>query len=193
MNRLQELKIKASLLRKQLRSPEQQHQEKAAKRFLQLPFHQYSILEDVLKDVDFYQLKHAYWVLAIENNHETWQQYRDTIIKEDCMYIGNSSAFLNVWYANYEEAKQHQNAQGGYLLQYRKDYFICTEELIKELDLALFKKEWEEIGYDWAQPKSKAAWNIIFKAAKKNYLARCQKTASPKAASKTKRPDWLNI
>lgn len=191
MNRLQELKVQASILRKQLKSSEKQLQEKAAKRFLQLPFHLYSTVDNVLADVDFYQLKHAYWVLAVENNYETWQQYRDAIIREECMYTGSAGAFLNVWFANYDEAKNYQLEKGGYLLPYRKDYFVCNEALIQELGLAEYKKEWEEINYDWAKPKNKKAWTVIYKTAKKNYLTRCKSSTKIKPIDISKRPEWL--
>ena len=189
-NRLQELKVKASLLKKQLRSDEDAARTKAAKRFLQLPFHQYSAVEHVLADVDFYQLKHAYWVLALEHGYDNWKQFKDTIIREDCMYYGNCGAYLNVWFANYDEAKHYHQEQGGYLLPYRKDYYVCTKEVVLYLGLDEHDAEWEKLGNNWVDNTCPTSWNTIYKTAKKNYLNHIKASSKPTRRTDN-RLEWL--
>ncbi len=180
LNPLQQLKTEASLLRKKLKSTDKEVQTAAAKRFLQLPFLKFATIEQVLGDIDFYQLKHAYWVLAIEHGYSNWQKFRDEIIKTHCMYDHSCGAYLNVWIADYEEAKTYHIEHGGYLLQYKKDYFICTDEVINALGLSSFKQEWEAIGYNWVKPLNKTAWNAIYQTAKKNYLDRLKASRNVK-------------
>lgn len=189
-NRLQELKVKASLLKKQLLSDDKDVQTKAAERFLQLPFHKYNSVEYLLQDVGFYQLKHAYWVLAIENGHDSWQAFKESVIKEDCMYYGSCGAYLNVWFANYDEAKQYHRENSGYLLPYRKDYYVCTEEVIQFLGLDEHKQEWQKLGNNWVEATCLTSWNTIYGTAKKNYQNYLKVTSKPTKRTDN-RPEWL--
>lgn len=190
-NQLKELKTQASLLCKQLRSDDTTKQTTAAKRFLQLPFLRYSTVEKVLADIPFYQLKHAYWVLAIEHGYSNWNALRTEIIRQECMYSTSCGVYLNVWCASYKEAEDHHQTNGGYLLQYQKHYFIATEEVIHTLGLAHLSKEWKAIGYNWVAPRDKNAWNTLFKEAKKLYLERMKNKPKLKPIDRSKHPEWL--
>ncbi len=184
-SRLDELKIKACLLLKSLKDTEKSL--KAAERFTRLSFLSNSSAEEILKDISLLKLKHALLVIALENGCNSWTMLRDKIIKEDCLYYGNWSAIMNHWFARYEEAKDFQTANGGYLLQYRKDYFICEEAFIEQLGLSNFKQEWEAIGYDWTNA-DKPEWSVLYAVAKHNYLNRPQTVSKP---DKSKRPEWI--
>ncbi len=174
-HRLYEGKIKASLLLKNLRSSEQETALTAANRFLILP--QFSTLEatDIVSQSKAIQLKHALAVIALENGNEDWTSYKRKITEEDCLYPQTWSSHFNTWYARYDEAKEHLTKTGGYLLRYRRHYFICEIGYIQALGLSEFEEEWERIGYDWVQPADKESWNRIFHEAEKQYLARMPK------------------
>lgn len=189
-SRLEQLKTKAAILLKHFNSTEPEQYNAAAERMLQLPFLQYSNTEKVLADRTFFRLKHAYMVIALEQGHENWPALREQVISEDCMYSAHCGAYLNVWFADYDEAQTHHEQNGGYLLSYRQHYYVCTEEVIKEMGLDGVAAEWKAIGYNWVQPKDKDAHAAIYKQAKANYLAK-KKTQPVKRTSQ--RPEWLKM
>lgn len=187
-NRLTRHKNQANLLLKHFRSEDKDVSVKAAERLLQLPFLKHSNATTILEDRDFFRLKHAYGVIAIENGSDNWSAFREQIIQEDCMYTSACGAYLNVWLNNYEEAKVHQQTHGGYLLSYRQHFYIGTDEVVATLRLDHLKEEWAAIGYDWVQPQDNDAHKTIYKQAKANYLAKKQ---AHKKAVNTNRPQWL--
>jgi len=72
-------------------------------------------------------------------------------------YETNLDVFLNQWYANYDEARQSLQHHGGFLLPYRKHFFICEPEVISALGLDPSDSDWEKTGHDCAQPRDGAA------------------------------------
>ena len=106
------------------------------------------------------------------------------------MYDGRCAAFLNVWFAKYEDADAYHKKHGGYLLQFRKDYIVCQQEYINTLGLGDYKQEWKAIGYNFVKPADAKAWKRLFEVAKKNYLNR--EEPQPTKPLKTNRPQWLN-
>lgn len=170
-NPLEELKIQASILLKDLNSSEPERFLKAAARFKNVPQFAEKTDEEIGLLKSEIQRKHALAVLAAERGFKTWSELRDDIIAKECLHrpMGGSS-FLNHWFAKYEEARDQLEKHGGYLLQYRSSYFVSGDGYIKFLGLDSFKAEWEKIGYDWVKPADKKAWDVIFKKAKANYL-----------------------
>ncbi|MBI3258727.1 MAG: hypothetical protein HYZ54_04520 [Ignavibacteriae bacterium] len=174
-HRLYEGKVKASLLLKNLRSGEHEIALLSAKRFHILP--QFSTLNpsEIISQGKAMRLKHALAVIALENGEPDWTSFKRKITEEDCLYPQTWSAHFNTWYVNYDEAKDHLGKTGGYLLSYRRHYFICEVGYIQALGLSQFEDEWERIGYDWVHPADKEAWKRLFHEAEKQYLARMPK------------------
>ncbi|MES2765213.1 MAG: hypothetical protein V4642_05060 [Bacteroidota bacterium] len=170
-NPLEELKIQASILLKDLNSDEPEKFLKATARFKNLPHYAEKSAEEIGLLKSEIKRKHVLAVLAAERGFKTWSELRDDIISKECLHrpMGGSS-FLNHWFAKYDEAREQLEKHGGYLLQYRDSYFVCESGYIKFLGLDSFKNEWEKIGYDWVKPADKKAWEVIFKKAKENYL-----------------------
>jgi hypothetical protein len=191
-NRLQEYKTRAAILLKKFNSTDNTESEKAAIRFLKLPFLGHSTVNAILSDRSFFRLKHAQQVLAIENGYHSWEAFRQQVILEDCLFNKHSSAFLNVWLNNYEEAKAYQKEHGGYLLQFRKDYAVCPQDYIDAAGLSAFNSEWMAMQYDWVRPACKKSWQVVFDHLKKQYLT--AKPVKPLTTEKSSnnRPQWLN-
>lgn len=188
-NRLDEFKVRANMLLKDLAAQDRIKNEAAAKRFLQLPFLSHADVAQVLSDIPFFRHKHALAVIAIEKGFANWASLRTNVIMEDCLFYNTSPSFLNVWFNNYADAKDYHLSNGGYLLQYRKDYIVVEKDYIHAIGLGDMEAEWNAIGYDWVKPINKKAWAIIFERAKHNYLAR--KTPIHTPIDKSKRPQWL--
>jgi hypothetical protein len=77
------------------------------------------------------------------------------------MLVPRMDAVLNRWFTSYEEARSSLESEGGYLLPYRSQFFITTEEGIKELGLNPEDPDWALIGWDWVRPKDGEAWKRL--------------------------------
>lgn len=149
---LQEAKIQASILLKSLGSPDRETSLHAAKRFQRLSeFVDFPIAEISLQNI---KRKHALAVIAIENGFASW-----TDLKTQISFI--VGGFLNKWFANYQEAKIEQQQQGGFLFPYKNQFFICEAGYIERLGLNPNDPDWQAIGWDWANPADKVAWQRL--------------------------------
>jgi len=68
------------------------------------------------------------------------------------LYPTGGEAHWNIWSASYEEAKAIRGQHGGYLLAYRRHYFITDRYFIETLGLSPDDPDWERIGRDWIKP-----------------------------------------
>ena len=76
-------------------------------------------------------------------------------------YPPTLDVFLNRWFASYEEARQALEAEGGYLLPYRHQFFICQPEAIRAMGLEPDDPDWERIGRDGAAPADAEAFERL--------------------------------
>lgn len=148
---LAEAKIQAAILLKSFRSSDS---EKAAKRFNRLP--QFSDLasSDLLQQK--IKHKHALMVIAIENGFQSWSDLKIQIN----FIVGG---YLNLWFANYTEAKSILKEKGGFLLPYKNQFFICNNNYMKQIGFEPDDPDWKKIGFDWAEPANQAAWQRLYK------------------------------
>lgn len=147
-----ECKIQASHLLKSLQSNDVRSSLKAAKRFQILPnLKTFSVEEIVQTDM---KRKYALTVIALEKGFESWPD-----LKTQLPFI--RGGFLNHWFATYQEAKAFQNKNGGFLLPFRSQFFICNENYIRNLGFNPTDADWKRIGYDWAKPENKEAWQQL--------------------------------
>ena len=77
------------------------------------------------------------------------------------MYVPRMDAVLNRWFITYEEARSSRESEGGYLLPYKKQFFVTEGEGIRELGLDPADPDWALIGWDWVRPKDTAAWGRL--------------------------------
>lgn len=151
---VEECKIQASLLLKSLCSNDVEKAKQAIKRFQRLP--EFSELS--LETIDHAQIKHknALSVIALEKGFKTWSDLK-------CQLEFIRGGFLNHWFANYEDAKSYLKSNGGFLLPYKNQFFICDADYIKNLGFNSDDLDWKLIGYDWANPDNKEAWQRLYK------------------------------
>ena len=149
-----ECKVQASILLKSLHSNDSSSSQKAAKRFQRLPeFENLSLEEIVHADI---KRKHALAVIALEKGFTSW-----TVLKWQLPFI--HGGFLNRWFASYAEAKSYQQTNGGFLLPFKNQFFICESHYINNLGLKAEDPDWTLIGYDWAKPDNKEAWQRLYR------------------------------
>ncbi len=155
---LEECKIQASILLKSLDSTDIKIAEKSARRFQRLPeFSTYSIAEMFVLKKEKKQIKHkhALEVIARENKFNSWAD-----LKVQINFIING--YLNAWFAHYAEAKSHLQSNGGYLLPYKNQFFICNKDYINQLGFDADDPDWKSIGYDWVKPLNITAWRSLW-------------------------------
>lgn len=64
-----------------------------------------------------------------------------------------SGGYLNAWYRDYDEARQHRQASAGYLLAYRRHFVVVESPYIREIvGVDPQDPDWTAIGFDWARP-----------------------------------------
>lgn len=68
------------------------------------------------------------------------------------LYPESCGAHWNVWSADYEEARSIRDAHGGYLLAYRRQFFIAEASYVDELGLDPADPDWQRAGRDWVRP-----------------------------------------
>ncbi len=167
---LDEYKIQASILLKHLRSTDAEKAFTAASRFCRLSHLAEDTPVSILANKGNIKLKHALAVIALENNHSSWAELKHKMERLDAfrnkntftdLYPRRCGGFLNEWYASYEIASQHRQQTGGYLLPYKSQFFICTDEYIRVLGLDPDDLDWERIGWDWIKPADQVAWERL--------------------------------
>lgn len=149
-----ECKIQASILLKSLHSNDKVTAQKAAQRFQRLPECKSLPTEEII-EADI-KRKHALAVIAIEKGFESWSDLK-------CQLPFIRGGFLNQWFADYTQAKSYQQINGGFLLPFKKQFFICDTNYISNLGFNAEDNDWKLIGYDWVSPANKAAWQRLYR------------------------------
>lgn len=93
---------------------------------------------------------------ALKRNRDMSDENSDTL-----WYSGKLDVFLNRWFAVYEEARQSLEDEGGFLLPYRHQFFVCDPGAIRYLGLDPDDPDWEQIGRDAAQPVDREAYQRL--------------------------------
>ena len=113
-------------------------------------------------------LKDAFAILATKSGFTSWREMKATIELHEVLRPPHASALWNTWYGTYEAAKAHLLDQGGFLLPYQKQFFICDENYIQSLGLPLDDPDLAKAGPNWVEPLDMGAWaRLLSKLAKK--------------------------
>ena len=73
-------------------------------------------------------------------------------------YQPNLDVFLNRWFSSYEDAQNSLRSEGGFLLPYKRHFFVCEAEVIRAMGLEPEDPDWEKVGRDCAQPLDRPAY-----------------------------------
>lgn len=134
LSRLESLKVRAKLLQKRKK---QQGQKVALKEMLLL----------VAQSLGF----------------SSWRDLKKQIELSDILVSPHASAFWHVWYRNYEQAEEHLEKTGGFLLPYQKDFFICDKFYIESIGISAEDEDLLRVGNNWAKPNDHASWEKLVK------------------------------
>jgi hypothetical protein len=67
------------------------------------------------------------------------------------MHLEQGGAYCHVWSASYVEASAIRAEHGGYLLPYKRQFFIAEPGYIASLGLDPSHPDWARIGRDWVR------------------------------------------
>ncbi len=105
--------------------------------------------------------KHCLDLVAQEFGFANFSQAREVFAGETLasdfgtlLEVNASSGLLNHWFANYEEAREFHEANGGYLLGYRRQSVVVKRPYIEALGLDPEDDDWVAMGFDWVRPRS---------------------------------------
>lgn len=151
---VEECKIQASILLKSLRSADIKKAHSAAKRFQKLSAYSNLSYEEIIKsDI---KRKDALTVIAIEKGFTSWSELK-------CQLPFIRGGFLNQWFKKYDDAKKYLQSQGGFLLPYQNQFFVCDIDYINHLGFNSDDSDWKLIDFDWVKPKDQIAFQRLCK------------------------------
>lgn len=151
---LNEAKIQAQILLKNISSPDQNLAQLAQSRF--------SSLQTLVDNLDQIQLKHALAVIADEYDFSSWRSLKNYFsLTGLTKFNPNGGGFFNQWFSLYSEAKQILQQTGGYLLPYKNQFFICESGYIEYIGLNEYVSDWQAINYNWIEPGDIKAWQRL--------------------------------
>jgi hypothetical protein len=113
------------------------------------------------------QLKEAFAILAKAAGFSSWQDLKATLDTNSVFCPPGHSAYWKTWYGTYEGALQHLSEHGGFLLPYRKDFFICDADYLRFLGVGAEDRDLERVGSNWAEPRDSEAFARLMKRLRK--------------------------
>ncbi|MFN8769702.1 MAG: hypothetical protein ACK5Z5_00130 [Neisseriaceae bacterium] len=154
---LEECKIQASILLKNLQSPDSKASQMAMSRF-----HEFSLIKDLeLLTANEYQLKHCLQVIAFEYGFDSYNglkfYFTDTINTQ----LPSGGGFLHKWFNNYKEAKANFSAINEFLFPHKNHFFIASSGYIDYIAIDINNPDWANIRNNWVEPKDLEAWRRL--------------------------------
>jgi hypothetical protein len=109
------------------------------------------------------QRKHCLSALAREIGFSGWSHAVTVLDGRPSDDMGTllsppgAAAHWNIWSASYDEARQIREEHGGYLLAYKRHFFIVDRHYVEMLGLDPEDPRWERMARDWARPRDATA------------------------------------
>jgi len=109
------------------------------------------------------QRRHCLAVIARELGFDGWAHALSVLTGQRADDFGcllsppGAAAHWNIWSADYDEARAIRAEHGGYLLAYKRHYFIVDRYYLETLGLDPDDADWDRMGRDWVRPRDPAA------------------------------------
>lgn len=116
-------------------------------------------------------LKEAFHRIALAAGFSSWRDLRATVDATGIFCPKGGSAFWKLWFASYAEARACAEEKKGFLLPYRKQFFVCDEAYIEFLGVPATDDDLALVGRNWAEPSDQAAWRRILRRIEKAHPA----------------------
>jgi hypothetical protein len=151
---IQEIKVRAEILQKRI----EQGDTSSLARLRVLPELRKATPEALQEFVTTIQRKHCLAVASREFGFAGYQHAVRVLSGDEAesdfgtlLYPGRCGA-LNHWYATYEEARDLRREVNGYLLAYKRHFFVADGYFVASLGLDPADPDWDAIGRDWVKP-----------------------------------------
>ena len=161
---LEEYRIRASRLLKEVRGADLALALHAANRFCLLPGFADKAPGDILNNRDQLKRKHALTVIAREAGFNDWPELKASMSPnvdvgfDTTRLFQRTATYLNLWYRTYAEAREVLTADPKrYLFPYRHQFVVCEGQLLEDQGIDIADPDWERIGRDWVQPLDRKA------------------------------------
>jgi hypothetical protein len=156
---LEEYRIRASRLLKELRGTDLALALLAASRFCALPGFADKSPGDIYNSRDQLKRKHALTVMAREAGFQDWRELKASVAPngdigfDTTRLFQRTATYLNLWYRTYAEAREVLTAPPKrYLFPYRHQFVVCEGQLLADQGVDTSDPDWERIGRDWVKP-----------------------------------------
>jgi hypothetical protein len=118
--------------------------------------------------------KHCLAVVSREHGFSNWDHAQRVLRgwEEEAdfgalLYDRESGGLLNVWFASYDEAREHlvamrRDGHARYLLAYRRQFFVVESHFIEALGMDPSDADWERLDFDWARPRDALARRRLY-------------------------------
>jgi hypothetical protein len=113
--------------------------------------------------------RHCLAAVAREIGFSGWQHLRAVLAgtADDfgtTLSPPGSAAYWNIWFATHDEARAVLQEHDGYLLAWRRHFFLVDRHYVEMLGLDPDDTDWDRIDRDWARPTDLAARNRLYAA-----------------------------
>ena len=157
---LEEVRIRASRLRKELNSPDDAIAMRSAERFRAIASFRDQTAEQIVATRALVRRKHALAVVAVEAGFANWLELRcaktpgtHATFDTTRLFQRGSAGFLNLWFRNYDQARALLTAEPKrYLFPHREHFFLCEALFLENAGVDPAHPDWERIGRDWVKP-----------------------------------------
>ena len=123
------------------------------------------------------QRKHCLTASALSLGFQSWMHAVEVLEGRaddfgTLLYPSTCHGHYNIWSASYDEARGIREQHGGYLLAYKRQFFIVEPEFMESLGLEPNDPDLEAIGRDWVKPTDVAARARLYEKLVHNALVR---------------------
>ena len=108
-------------------------------------------------------LKQALEDMAKKLGHADWRGLKREQEWMDAVYPPRFSRMLNLWFSGPADARAHLAKEGGTLIPYGKQCFICDGHYLAQLGLETGDADLVAVGPDWSLPADAPAWGRLTK------------------------------
>lgn len=161
---IQEIKVRAEILQKRIENGDVP----SIARLRVLPELRKATAEALQEFVATIQRKHCFAVVSRELGFSGYQHAQRVLSGDEAegdfgtmLYPARCGA-LNHWYAQYEEACDLRREINGYLLAYKRHFFIADGYFVDNLGLDPADPDWDSIGRDWVKPRDPVARRRLY-------------------------------
>ncbi len=114
------------------------------------------------------QLKDALQSVAKASGYSSWRELSANFEETEIFNPHQWSSQWKTWYASHHEALTHLQSVDGYLLPYRKQFFVCDIDYVEALGISANDIDLLAIGRDWSKPQDQVAWKRVVEKIRAN-------------------------